>query len=354
MQKVVQRRIAAEHQALRRAAKQKSKVDNAKEWNARWQAMSRGKQEGIYFKAEKHRRREEYEVGPQLAPRRDTGQHKETYGTVDPNVIQVPKLHWTQYKNFKSDFAVGDRVLVIKGKDAGKVGTVSEVSAESGFLRIIELRKADFHVPEYVRKENKDNRSILQQSMPVPWDHVRLVFPLRDQTTGHFEDVVLDKVDVRNAGWVERRSGLREYNKGQRFLPGVKTPLPWPKTDEAEKAEGYDDDTLRISVDETTHRPYLLQPPMPPSVIDELRNKYSIFRSRHEPGYIAKKEEQDRAAKHRENLASLVSTPLAELKEQRRQERLANPVELSEEQLARIGEVMAQEKKNAINKLSQQ
>lgn len=141
MQKVVQRRIAAEHQALRRAAKQKSKVDNAKEWNARWQAMSRGKQEGIYFKAEKHRRREEYEVGPQLAPRRDTGHLKETYGTVDPNVIQVPKLHWTQYKNFKSDFAVGDRVLVIKGKDAGKVGTVSEVSAESGFLRIIELRK---------------------------------------------------------------------------------------------------------------------------------------------------------------------------------------------------------------------
>jgi large subunit ribosomal protein L24 len=205
-----------------------------------------------------------------------------------------------------------------------------------------------------VRKENQDNRPIVQQSMPVRWDDVKLVFPLRDQTNGHFEDVVLDKVDLRNAGWVERSSGRREYLEGQRFLPGVKTPLPWPKTEKQDKPDGHDDDTLRISVDETTHRPYLLQPPMPPSVIDELRNKYSIFRSRHEPSYIAAKEAQDRALQHKENLARLVSTPLAELKEQRRQEKLANPLELSEAQLARIGEVMEQEKQNAINKLSQQ
>ncbi|KAK6006325.1 hypothetical protein QM012_006735 [Aureobasidium pullulans] len=354
MQKVVQRRIAAERQALRRAAKQTAKADNAKEWGSRWQTQSRGKQESIYFKEEKFRRREEYEVGPLLAPRRDTGHLKDTYGTVDPSVIQTPKLHWTMYKHFKSPFAVGDRVLVTKGKDTGKIGTISEISADTGFARMLDLRKADFFVPEYVRKENNDKRAIAQQSMPVPWDHLKLVFPLRDQTTGHFEDVVLDKVDLRNAGWVERKNGRREYVQGQRFLPGVKTPLPWPKTEEKETPEGYDDDTLRITVDESTHRPYLLQPPMPPSVIDELRNKYSIFRTRHEPAYIAAKEAQDRAAKHKENLARLVSTPLAELKEQRRQERLANPVELSEEQLARIGEVMAQEKQNAINKLSQQ
>ncbi|KAI4717240.1 hypothetical protein E4T48_06590 [Aureobasidium sp. EXF-10727] len=354
MQKVVQRRIAAEHQAVRRTAKQRSKVDNAKEWGARWQAMSRGKQEAIYFKDEKHRRREEYEVGPLLAPRRDTGHLKDLYGTVDPSVIQTPKLHWTMYKHLKSPFAVGDRVLVVKGKDAGKIGTVNEVQHDSGFVRTNELRKADYFVPEYVRRENKDNRPVVQQSMPIPWDDLKLVFPLRDQTTGHFEDVVLDKVDLRNTGWVERKTGLREYVQGQRFLPGVKTPLPWPKTEEREKSEGHDDDTLRITVNETTHRPYLLQPPMPPSVIDELRNKYSIYRSRHEPEYIAAKEAQDRAAKHKENLARLVSTPLAELKEQRRQERLANPLELTEEQLARIGQVMAQEKQNAINKLSQQ
>lgn len=194
----------------------------------------------------------------------------------------------------------------------------------------------------------------MPQSLPVPWDHVKLVYPLRDQTTGHFEDVVLDKVELFNAGWVQRKDGKREYLQGQRFLPGVRTPLPWPKTDNPEKNEGHDDDTLRISVDEITHQPYLLQPPMPNSVIDELRNKYSVFRSRHEPAYIAAKEAQDRAAKHKEDLARLVSTPLAELKELRRKERLANPPKLSEEQLAHIGQVMAQEKLNAINKVAQQ
>ncbi|KAG9565001.1 hypothetical protein KCU77_g12881, partial [Aureobasidium melanogenum] len=112
MQKVVQRRIAAERQALRRAAKQTAKADNAKEWGARWQMQSRGKQESIYFKEEKFRRREEYEVGPLLAPRRDTGHLKDNYGTIDPSVIQTPRLHWTMYKHFKSPFAVGDRVLV--------------------------------------------------------------------------------------------------------------------------------------------------------------------------------------------------------------------------------------------------
>lgn len=145
MQKVVQRRIAAEHQALRRAAKQKSKVDNAKEWNARTQNISRNKAETRYFLEEKFRRREEYEVGPLLAPRRDTGHLKDTYGVIDPAVIQTSKLHWTMYKHFKSPFAVGDRVLVTKGKDAGKIGTLSEVQEDTGFVRINELRKVQGH-----------------------------------------------------------------------------------------------------------------------------------------------------------------------------------------------------------------
>jgi large subunit ribosomal protein L24 len=141
MQKVVQRRLAAEHQAVRRAAKQKSKIDNAKEWSARWQTMSRSKQETVYFKNEKFRRREEYEVGPLLAPRHDTGHLKEIYGVVEPSVIQIPKLHWTMYKHLKSPFAVGDRVLVTKGKDAGRIGTLSEVQPDSGYVRISDLRK---------------------------------------------------------------------------------------------------------------------------------------------------------------------------------------------------------------------
>jgi large subunit ribosomal protein L24 len=205
-------------------------------------------------------------------------------------------------------------------------------------------------VPEYVRKENKDNRAIVQQSLPVPWDDVRLVYPLRDQQTGHFEDVVVDKVMLRGTGWIQHPTGRREYRKGLRFLPGVNTALEWPKTEEPETAEGFDDDTLRLSVDEVTHSPYLLQPPMPPSVIDELRNKYSIFRSRHEESFIAAKNAQDVAAKRRDNLSRLVSTPLAELKEQQRQKRLEDPPRLTGEQLAGIGKVMAEAQVKPMNK----
>lgn len=146
MQKVIQRRLAAERQALRRAQRQSGKSDNAQEWNARWQLQTRQKQEAIYFKDEKHRRREEYERGPKLAPRRDTGHLAEQYGTVDPSVIQNPKLHWTQYRHFKCPFAEGDRVLVTKGKDAGKIGQISEITPEAGFLRIADLRKVPFNI----------------------------------------------------------------------------------------------------------------------------------------------------------------------------------------------------------------
>jgi large subunit ribosomal protein L24 len=45
------------------------------------------------------------------------------------------------YKHFKSPFAVGDRVLVTKGKDTAKVGTIAEVQPDTGFVRMQDLRK---------------------------------------------------------------------------------------------------------------------------------------------------------------------------------------------------------------------
>jgi len=102
-----------------------------------------------------------------------------------------------------------------------------------------------------------------------------------------------------------------------------------------------------MNVDEITHRPYLLQPPMPPTVIDELRNKYGTFRKRHEDWYIQRKEAEDRAELHKKTLARLVSTPTMELGEKTRRERLAKDSHLTEDQLASIGQVIAHERRNA-------
>lgn len=128
--------------------------------------------------------------------------------------------------------------------------------------------------------------------------------------------------------------------------------IPWPKTEDKPEPETHDDDTFRINVDERTDRPYLLQPPMPPSVIDELRNKYSVFRDRHDDWYEASKIAEDRAQEQKKLLARMVSTPMMELREKKRQEKLTNESDLSEDQLAKIGQVMAKERLNAARKVA--
>ena len=54
-------------------------------------------------------------------------------------------------------------------------------------------------------------------------------------------------------------------------------------------------DTLRIERDAQTWIPTLLRAPLPSPIIDELRGKYSIFRTRHEPEYVKRLQRADSA-----------------------------------------------------------
>ena len=142
-----------------------------------------------------------------------------------------------------------------------------------------------------------------------------------------------------------KRTTLREL-KGDdppsRFIAGLepKTLIPYPET-EPEVFEDNDCDTLRIEVEEATWIPTLLKPPMPPSIIDELRNRYSKFRDRHDDGFIAKKIQEDKQIERKQR-SSKMMTPLKELHRRERMEKKARgKPQLSEEMLARIGEVMA-------------
>lgn len=92
---------------------------------------------------------------------------------------------------------------------------------------------------------------------------------------------------------------------------------------------------------------------MPPSVIDELRNKYSTFRTRHDEWYESRKLAEDRAVQRKKNLARMVSTPMMELREKTRQDKLAKDAELTDAQLASIGEVIANERMNAAKQVAQ-
>lgn len=134
-----------------------------------------------------------------------------------------------------------------------------------------------------------------------------------------------------------------------RLVPGLNIEVPWPRTfEDAERAEleqtvpDNECDTLRIDVEEQTFVPTLLRSPMPIEILDELRNRYSKFRTRHEPEYLAKKEAEAAEKVARRKATETMRTPVQELNAKIRLERKqrGQPV-LTDLMLEKIGEVMA-------------
>lgn len=197
--------------------------------------------------------------------------------------------------------------------------------------------QAEVRFPDWLAEEQGTSQKIISQSYPVSWKSIKLVYALPAED-GTFKDVIVDKINLVEPTHREKR--FDPDAKAKRFIAGMETEVPWPEVADVEE-EDHDADTLRISVDDVTHHPYLLQPPMPTSVIDELRNKYSKFRSRHEPEYVEKKErEVELLARRQALLERRYSTPTMELKAKRVAERAVRQ-ELNEEQLASIGEAIA-------------
>jgi len=171
----------------------------------------------------------------------------------------------------------------------------------------------------------------------LPISAVRLVHPITDGETGITKDAIIRELKpirimpdrpTRTVTW-------------SRMVTGLNITIPWPRV-EKPNFEDNACDTLRINVEERTFIPTLLSPPMPEGLIDELRNQYSKFRTRHTPEYIAKKaaEEEEKRAKRQQ--AKEMLTPIQEFNRMQREIRRARgqPV-LTEEMLAKIGEVMA-------------
>ena len=67
--------------------------------------------------------------GP-LAPKRDSGSRLGTYGTISAQRMHLPKVYEDEKKKFLN-IVLGDRVCLMKGRDKGKIGKVSNVDRES-------------------------------------------------------------------------------------------------------------------------------------------------------------------------------------------------------------------------------
>ena len=200
-------------------------------------------------------------------------------------------------------------------------------------------------IPDYMLVNETDKTPIRPYEAPLPVSAVRLIAPLPNPETGVLRDVVIKELKLKRTNLNE----LRGDEPPSRFIAGLSpaTMIPYPEKP-PEEFDDNDCDTLRIEVEQKTWVPTLINAPMPFSIVDELRNKYSKFRDRHDPSYVARKMKEDEQAEERKKSVKKMMTPLKELRRKERTERKAKgqPV-LSEEMMEKIGEVMA---KHAVSK----
>lgn len=138
MQKVLRRTVLAEKQAARRLSKRKDK--SMREWakSTREQASYNRKDEINQIKAARLARREDWELGP-LAPKRDVGDAKDTYGTIDSARTRPSPLDYRKREEALKqvggrylNIVKGDRVVLIEGRDKGKIGKVTDTDPGKG------------------------------------------------------------------------------------------------------------------------------------------------------------------------------------------------------------------------------
>lgn len=176
---------------------------------------------------------------------------------------------------------------------------------------------------------------------------IRLVYPLRDAATGATRDSVIHQLKAVPPNMQSDHMTLDRWEHGNRWdrvVPGLNVVIPWPEV-QPPQLTTHDADTPRDQVEDRSFYYSLLSPPMPPQALDELRNKYSRFRTRHEPEYVARKVAEAAARKGRHDLLVSMRTPEAELGDRTRQAKLARgEPQLDDDMLQRLGAIIAQTK----------
>ncbi|KAJ0124927.1 kow motif containing protein [Diaporthe amygdali] len=364
MQKLMRRTAQAERQVIRRSKKQGKMRKMALQRQDFKQRMAGTQEAHASLKDATRRRREDWEMGS-LAPRRDTPLPDSSgayWGSVSLSRNLADKIPEKQrdlacrWAGGRKTLCIkqGDRVAIMEGPDKGKISTIKYVQEEGAFVALEgEHLMQNYTVPEYMTKMRSEKPTYVQISeFRAPIQAVRLVHPLPDPVSGEIRDVVINELVARNY-YKDKATGRETWS---RVVPGLNIEIPWPKAfEEAEKQEmegTFEDhacDTLRIDAEEKTFVPTLLRPPMPTEVIDELRNRYSKFRTRHTDEYVAKKEAEEAEKLARRKMITTMRTPVQELNAKIKAEKRARgQPELTEDMLAKIGEVMARNRNRTL------
>ncbi|KAH0563487.1 hypothetical protein GP486_001953 [Trichoglossum hirsutum] len=335
MQKVLRRTALAKAQYARKAERRRERL--ARE--ARRLRLSEDKEHSRLayrdIKEARLARREDWELGP-LVPVRNVGNARETYGSMEMKRVRPTELAEEERIKFWS-IVQDDRVVVLEGRDKGKIGVVKSIEKKSNMATVAGLNMVDIQIPPFMLANEIDKRPVRSVEMPLPISSVRLVHALTDPETGVTRDVIVKKV-ANSRIWFDKHTGVQRWS---RFIPGLNVRIPWPKK-EPKEYKVYEVDTLRPDIETRTWVPTLLTPPMPATVIDELRNKYSVFRHRHDEEYVAKKMAEDEEKAKKKGMAEMMRTPLKEANRRARKERKKmGKGTLTKEMLVTIGEIMA-------------
>jgi ribosomal protein L24 len=210
MQKVIQRSALAKRNADRRLQKIVEHHEKGQGWSRRNEAQRIRKFNHSLIKDARLARQEDWARGA-LAPRRDVGDKAETYGSVG-----IFNMNWaeSQEKNKPTwnSIVEGDRVVVTKGREKGKIGVVDLLDDQRGFVKIKGINVGDINIPEWAQQEN-NSQPMVSMSMPIAIESVKLVYPLPNEATGVPQDVVIDRLERVNEQWDAVK---RVWDKGER------------------------------------------------------------------------------------------------------------------------------------------
>ncbi|KAL4808526.1 hypothetical protein BDV18DRAFT_135191 [Aspergillus unguis] len=307
MQKVIRRTALARNQAQRKVIRANKAAEREELNDTLRQRFAYNRLELDNIRAERLRRREDWMRGP-LAPQRDAGLEAKSFGALSPQAMNPPKVPKHLRKQY-INFAPGDRVCIMKGRDKGKIDVVVRVDSENETLTLKESNMVDVSFPEWLLQQSGNNNPFQTIPLPVSIDDVRLVAALDDPTTGQTRDVLVEH--MRGGGPILEREHGVDTPKHTRYIAGEEIEIPWPRVEKPQfKDEEWD--TLRMEVETPTWVPSLHSAPFPPSVLDELRNKFSKYRTRHEPEFVEKKRLEDLKKEYLQSRSLM--TPKGELR----------------------------------------
>jgi large subunit ribosomal protein L24 len=142
MDKIYQRAEAVTRNLTRRKQRSKVHFDNTKARESRRRVQQWRSAQNNLKKAARLRQREDWELGP-LAPRRDVGTlgYKQWGTAPEPAVMGDEEMELPPWEQVWMPIAVGDRVVIIRGHDKGKIGVVINASKKGQTVKLDGLFK---------------------------------------------------------------------------------------------------------------------------------------------------------------------------------------------------------------------